>query len=109
MLQFFKDASSNNTFPSMCAYAAHTGHNRVTLKEWADAHEEFGITYKQCMDIAEANLTQNALMRKYDSGFAKFIGSNYHGLRDKQEVDQNINGSIAVSGINIRFLDSTSN
>lgn len=91
--------------PTFEGWASSHGVHIDTLQQWQKDHEEFSVAVKVCRAKQKEILTINGLNGLYSSSFCQFCCKNYAGMVDKQEVDQTINGSVAVSGISIKFID----
>lgn len=88
-------------FPTLEMFATSIGVTRRTLAEWISLdengipkHPRFAQAYAYAREKQFAIAKENAISKQYDSNFSKFILINDFGMKDKQEVDTNVNGKI---------------
>ena len=80
-----KTASQLPTFGGWCS---SIGIVRQTMFNWMERHPEFLEAYTLCKQIQEDMLIQNALLGKYQAGFALFLAKNITNMRDDPEKEQ---------------------
>ena len=67
-----------------------------TVDRMCTYSEKFRETYARALEIQEARIVENAMNRKFDSNFAKFVLQNKAGWRDKQEISGDAANPLAV-------------
>jgi len=84
-----------NDLPTFGMFAVNVCEvSHQTLLTWTETHPDFLEAYKKAKTYQENFLMQNALHRRYDTGFACFTAKNIMGWRDKTEVEHS--GSIGT-------------
>lgn len=79
-----------NEYPMFEGFAKKIGVTSRTLLSWCEKHKEFAEAYERCKDMQRYILVTNSLLSRYNSGFAKFIAMNHHGMSEKVERDDAI-------------------
>ncbi len=72
MLSYFS-YSDERRLPSFAKFAAATGHTVAALKSFCEKSEKFSQAYEECRARLYDMIAEGALMKKYDSSFAKFL------------------------------------
>src|SRR4051794_13604447 len=84
--------------PSVAGLAIYLEVARSTVYEWADQHKEFSDILEDILAEQEKRLIENGLSGDYNPQIAKLVLGK-HGYNDKQDVDQNIKGSISLTDL----------
>lgn len=84
--------------PSVVGLALHLQVARSTVYEWAEQHKEFSDILEDILAEQEKRLIENGLSGDYNPQIAKLVLGK-HGYHDKQDVDQNIKGSISLTDL----------
>ncbi len=84
--------------PSVAGLAIHLQVARKTIYNWADEHEDFLHILEEILAEQEKRLIENGLSGDYNPQIAKLVLGK-HGYHDKQDVDQNIKGSISLTDL----------
>ena len=79
MLSYFS-YSDERALPSFAKFAALIGCTCAQLKEFCSQHEDFSRAYDECRARLFDMIAEGALLKRYDSSFAKFLLSG--GLND---------------------------
>ena len=73
---------------------------RNLLPEIVERLREYSIsfreTYARALEIQEQRIVSNALSRKFDGNFAKFVLQNKAGWKEKQEISGDASNPLAV-------------
>ena len=85
-----------NEYPTFEMFAAKIGVTTDTLRNWAEKYPRFRLYYTRAKEIQLGKLTSNAMIGLYNPLYAKFEAVNNHGQKDKQEVDTNVSGGVAI-------------
>lgn len=103
--------------PTLSRFATMVGVTQETLRNWADAQDEFAggslypeffAAYYQAKEYQAAAMTEGYTSGRYaNPGFGVLIAKNLLAWRDKMDVeqtldakiDQKVEGTIAVSGL----------
>ncbi len=80
-----------NSLPTFLGFAKQIGVNGDTLVEWAKVHKDFSAAYNRAKDLQKWFLIENGLNGLYNPQFAIFVAKNITDMKDKSEVEQNIN------------------
>lgn len=72
--------------PTISGYAAEIGVSRHTIRDWANANEEFDQAIEVCKAIQEDINVRLSLLKAYDSRFAIMLAKNEHDWQDKVET-----------------------
>ena len=72
--------------PSMAKFGRLIGVSTRHLKRWMDLYPTFSEAVQMCMDMGEDALSNRALTGQYDAEFSKFVGKNWYGMKDRQEI-----------------------
>ena len=83
--------------PTKERFAFNIGIHRETLINWAQAHPKFFDAIKKAEDLQKDILIQNGLVQAYDKTFAIFVAKNVTDMRDRQDINTNLNVSSADS------------
>lgn len=84
--------------PSVAGLALYLGVARSTVYKWADEHEEFSDILEDILAEQEKRLIENGLSGDYNPQITKLVLGK-HGYHDKQDVDQNIKGSLSLTDL----------
>ena len=79
-----------NKLPTIEDFVKEIGIHKDTFYEWVKQHKEFSDTFTHAQELRKWFLVDNALNRRYDSNFAKFVAVNITDFRDKQEHDHKV-------------------
>lgn len=111
LYDYFNNFKSDGTsvLPTFEQFNQQCKISTQAFQEWRTAFPDFGVAYKNCLEIQKQWLTNGALSERYNPGFTKFLMINNHGMVSEnsvQKTDANINVS---GGIRIAWTDATSN
>ena len=84
--------------PSVAGLALYLHVARKTIYNWADEHEDFLHILEDILAEQEKRLIENGLSGDYNPQITKLVLGK-HGYHDKQDVDQNIKGSISLTDL----------
>ncbi len=85
-----------NNLPFISAFARKIGVCHDTLLEWTKVHPKFSLAYKGAKALQKEMLIANGLQGLYPAAAYCFTAKNIAGMRDKQEIDHTIQGSLYV-------------
>ncbi|MCD8309443.1 MAG: DNA-packaging protein [Clostridia bacterium] len=102
MLAFFT-RDYDDFYPTFQRFAVNIGVVVNTLLEWCEEYPQFANYYERCKALQLDMLTVNAMNGKFNPNYAKFEAINNHGLREKQEIETNVSGSVDI-GIDDKTL-----
>jgi hypothetical protein len=109
IIDYFKGGQVGDDFkyfPSIAGFCCQIHSFKSRVYEWADANPDFRDSLKEALGYAEQMLSTNALNRKWDSGYARFLSCNYHDLHEKTQTEVNVTGGLDLKGgINITWTD----
>jgi hypothetical protein len=71
-------------------FARKIGVTTSSLDRWVHKYPEFRDAYKKAQQIQKEFLIKNGLAGRYNPTFAIFTAKNITDMRDKQEVDHNV-------------------
>jgi len=84
--------------PSVAGLAIYLEVVRNIVYEWAAQHKEFSDILEDILSEQEKRLIENGLSGDYNPQIAKLVLGK-HGYHDKQDVNQNIKGSISLTDL----------
>lgn len=99
-----QDGTNFKYFPCVAGFAASIGSFKQRIYSWAEENPKFHDSLQTGLALAEQQLNNGALSRQYDSGYARFAASNYLGMSEKQEIKQQLSGTVN-SVVTIEFVD----
>jgi hypothetical protein len=67
-----------------------------TCREWAEKYPQFNEALERARQIQKDTLINNGANRAYDGNIVKFLLSNFHGMRDKQEVASEVKAEVSA-------------
>ena len=76
-----------SVFPSINKLSIELDINRDTVYERAKTSKELSDALKKIEVVQQQRLLENGLLEVWNSGFAKFLLSANHGMREKSETD----------------------
>lgn len=91
MYTFFTTFSEAHGAPSFSKFARSIGRTLEDIEAFR-ANKEFERAYRECCEIRRDYLTDNALSKRFDSSFTKFVLTEEFGARDGEE-----GGELAVT------------
>ena len=96
MYQFFLKSTEEGTPPSFSKFAKNIG---ITLEELKSFRENdvFDRAWCECSEIRRDYLIDNALTKRYDPSFVKFILASEFGVGEISDETKDIKVSIAVT------------
>ena len=75
--------------PSFLKFARSIGVTSEDVEKWRE-HKEFNRAYRECAKIRRDYLIDNALAKRFDASFAKFLLTEEDGSSDSGEENLNI-------------------
>ena len=84
MYRFFRDYDEQGA-PSYRKFAESVGATREDVERWR-SHDRFNRAYRECGEIRRDYLIDNALTRRYDPSFVKFLIGYEFGEEEGGEV-----------------------
>ena len=69
---FFATYNENTGAPSFLKFARSIGVTTEDVEKWRE-HKEFDRAYRECTEIRRDYLIDNALCKRFDSSFTKFL------------------------------------
>lgn len=103
-----------NPMPKFYEFADSIGVDRDTLLNWAKDTDEaremfpgFHQAYEKAKELQKWFLIENALHRRYDAYFAKFVAINITDMRDKSETElsSNVEKPLTIRVVKDSHLD----
>ena len=93
MYLFFSTYSGEGT-PSFRKFAASIGATAEDIKRFRD-HREFERAYRECSEIRRDYLIDNALAKRFDPSFTKFLlSTEYHA--EEADADDSLEVRVEV-------------
>jgi hypothetical protein len=83
----FIEKNDETTFPSVIKFARSIGYTRKTIYQRAATCQDLSDTLEEIKELQEDRLVSNGLVENWNSGFAKFLLSANHGMKEKSEVE----------------------
>jgi hypothetical protein len=80
-----------NKLPKFHEFAKSISVTSQTLLNWCDSHTEFFESYTRAKELQKYFLIENGLNGCYNPAFAIFVSKNITDMKDKQELEANIN------------------
>lgn len=84
-------------FPTFELFAAKLHVVPNTLLNWCEKHPRFASAYALAKNMQLGIVKRGAMMKQYDSNFAKFVLVNDHDLKDKSERDTSVTLDVVLS------------
>lgn len=113
MLEFFDDAGTMTLsdgrvvarLPTFEKFASDNDLTVATLDNWKNDPDKplFFEAYKKCQAKQKDFLIQNAIYNNMNSTFAIFTAKNITDMKDKSEVDNNLNLGDKLKQVLIKF------
>jgi len=103
--EFNKEVPEN--LPTIIGFARKIGVLSETLKEWADKHEEFSVSYRKALELEKEFLIQNGLKGFYQPNIFQFIASNLTDMKNKETKEHTgADGGPVQTKITVEFIQS---
>jgi hypothetical protein len=94
-----------NPIPFFINFAKKIGVHRDTIQEWTHVHPEFAEAHKECKELQQNFLTENAMRGNHNATAYRFAAINYTAMRDKVEIEsKNTNNNITISQADARKI-----
>ncbi len=90
---FFVNYNENTGAPSFLKFARSIGVTTEDVEAFRE-HKEFDRAYRECVEIRRDYLIDNALSKRFDSSFTKFLLTEEN--EESDELDGKINFTLKV-------------
>lgn len=91
-----------NPFPTIEGFAAKMGITAETLVNWSKKHKQFFTAYIRAKELQKDFLLDNALSKRFDGNFGKFVAINCCGMKEQSDINLKSDSLDALVGLAVQ-------
>lgn len=94
-----KEVEIANNIPTFEGFARLLKVDEATLLRWKDKYKDFRGAYNRAKELQRNIWIINSMKGYYPASYSIFFGKNIFGWKDKQEVDNHLDGGVVINNI----------